>query len=214
MPKVFVDECQQTRAGSNRPNERRSFWERYRGGKSCQGDFGRLCGCYHQEGGWKPRLVCMLQKTQEYMLSSYYLPSMGGSFSIKRVLPSLYPDDPSLDYHNLEGGVQNGNDAMTIFPKIQYMSPEEQEKTRKALLEYCGLDTYAMVKVWESLKKVWLCYVQAHRALWCWHDLTRCWYSKMEFQVRWYSQIYSRMLSSISAPGWCRNYKHLNISEI
>ena len=99
-------------------------------------------------------LLAMLQKTQEYMLSSYYLPSMGGSFSIKRVLPSLYPDDPSLDYHNLEGGVQNGNDAMTIFPKIQYMSPEEQKETRKALLEYCGLDTYAMVKVWESLKKV------------------------------------------------------------
>ena len=81
----------------------------------------------------------------------YYLPSMGGSFSIKRVLPSLFPDDPELDYHNLEGGVQNGNDAMTIFPKIQYMEPEGQEKTRKALLEYCCLDTYAMVKVWEKL---------------------------------------------------------------
>ena len=86
-----------------------------------------------------------------FQQGDYYLPSMGGSFSIKRVLPSLFPDDPSLDYHNLEGGVQNGNDAMTIFPKIQYMSPDEQEKTRKALLEYCCLDTYAMVKVWEKL---------------------------------------------------------------
>ena len=86
-----------------------------------------------------------------FQQGDYYLPSMGGSFSIKVVLPSLFPDDPSLDYHNLEGGVQNGNDAMTIFPKIQYMSPDEQEKTRKALLEYCCLDTYAMVKVWEKL---------------------------------------------------------------
>ena len=86
-----------------------------------------------------------------FQQGDYYLPSMGGSFSIKVVLPSLFPDDPSLDYHNLEGGVQSGNDAMTIFPKIQYMSPDEQEKTRKALLEYCCLDTYAMVKVWEKL---------------------------------------------------------------
>ena len=84
----------------------------------------------------------------------YYLPSMGGSFSIKRVLPSLFPDDPSLDYHNLEGGVQNGSDAMNIFPKIQFMEPEEQKKARKALLDYCCLDTFAMVKVWEKLKSV------------------------------------------------------------
>ena len=82
----------------------------------------------------------------------YYLPSMGGSFSIKRVLPSLFPDDPSLDYHNLEGGVQNGGDAMNIFPEIQHMPPAEQAKARRALLDYCCLDTLAMVKVWERLK--------------------------------------------------------------
>ena len=89
-----------------------------------------------------------------FQRGDYYLPSMGGSFSIKRVLPSLFPDDPALDYHNLEGGVQNGNDAMTIFPKIQFMEPEEQQRTRKALLDYCCLDTFAMVKVWEKLKEV------------------------------------------------------------
>jgi hypothetical protein len=43
---------------------------------------------------------------------------------------------------------------MTIFPKIQYMDPEEQAKTRENLLKYCQLDTYAMVKVWEELKRV------------------------------------------------------------
>ena len=84
----------------------------------------------------------------------YYLPSMGGSFSIKRVLPSLFPDDPALDYHNLEGGVQNGSDAMNLFPKIQYMEAKEQETARKALLQYCCLDTFAMVKVWEKLNEV------------------------------------------------------------
>lgn len=80
----------------------------------------------------------------------YYNRAMGGSFSIKSVLPALFPDDPSLDYHNLEG-VHNGGEAMTIFPMIKDMLPEEQQKARHNLLKYCELDTYAMVKVWEAL---------------------------------------------------------------
>ena len=83
----------------------------------------------------------------------YYNRAMGGSFSIKSVLPALFPDDPSLDYHNLEG-IHNGSEAMTIFPKIKDMSPEEQIIARKNLLAYCKLDTYAMVKIWEALMKV------------------------------------------------------------
>lgn len=83
----------------------------------------------------------------------YYNRDMGGSFSIKSVLPALYPDDPELDYHNLEG-VHNGSEAMTVFPMIKDMSPEEQVAARKNLLEYCKLDTYAMVKVWEELVHV------------------------------------------------------------
>ena len=81
----------------------------------------------------------------------YYNRAMGGSFSIKSVLPALYPDAPSLDYHNLEG-IHNGSEAMNIFPKIKDMPPEEQAITRKNLLAYCKLDTYAMVKVWEALE--------------------------------------------------------------
>lgn len=80
----------------------------------------------------------------------YYNRAMGGSFSIKSVLPALFPDDPELDYHNLEG-VHNGGEAMNIFPRIQYMPPEEQKAARQNLLAYCQLDTYAMVKVWQAL---------------------------------------------------------------
>lgn len=120
------------------------------------------CTRIKELAGWYPDLAEHLMNIHDnikdllvpFAAGQYYLPSMGGSFSIKRVLPSLFPEDPSLDYHNLEGGVQNGNDAMTIFPKIQYMEPEEQKKTRKALLDYCCLDTFAMVKVWEKLKEV------------------------------------------------------------
>ena len=78
---------------------------------------------------------------------------MGGSYSIKAVLPAVYPDDPELDYHNLEG-VQNGGEAMEVFPRIQFMEPEEAKKTREALLEYCKLDTYAMVKLLQELERV------------------------------------------------------------
>ena len=84
----------------------------------------------------------------------YYTPAMGGSFSIKSVLPALFPDDPELNYHNLDERCQNGGDAMSIFPKIKDMAPEEQLATRNALLEYCRLDTYAMVKVWQKLVEV------------------------------------------------------------
>lgn len=83
----------------------------------------------------------------------YYNRAMGGSFSIKSVLPAIFPNDPTLDYHNLED-VHNGSEAMSIFPKIKDMQPEEQERARRNLLKYCELDTYAMVKVWEELVRV------------------------------------------------------------
>ena len=42
---------------------------------------------------------------------------------------------------------------MSIFPEIQYMEKEEAQRARKNLLAYCKLDTLAMVKVWEELKR-------------------------------------------------------------
>lgn len=80
----------------------------------------------------------------------YYNKKMGGSFSIKSVLPAIFPDDPELNYHNLEE-IHNGGEAMTVFPRIKDLPPEEQRKTRKNLLKYCELDTFAMVKVWQEL---------------------------------------------------------------
>ena len=91
---------------------------------------------------------------EPFRAGDYYLPAMDGSFSIKKVLPALFPDDPQLDYHNLQGGVQNGGEAMSIYPRIKDMTPEEQQKARRALLDYCCLDTLAMVKLWEKLLEV------------------------------------------------------------
>ncbi len=83
----------------------------------------------------------------------YYTRAMQGSYSIKYVLPALFPDDPSLDYHNLEG-VHNGSEASAAFESMDKMDPDEREEFRRNLLKYCGLDTLAMVKVWEKLREV------------------------------------------------------------
>lgn len=83
----------------------------------------------------------------------YYCKAMQGSYSIKYVLPALFPNDPTLDYHNLDG-VHNGGEASAMFSKMASMDPEELEVARKQLLAYCGLDTFAMVKVWEKLLEV------------------------------------------------------------
>lgn len=83
----------------------------------------------------------------------YYNKEIGGSFSIKSVLPAIYPNDPSLDYHNLKD-IHNGGEAMNIFPMLKDMTPEDRERYRANLLKYCELDTFAMVRVWEELVKV------------------------------------------------------------
>ena len=80
----------------------------------------------------------------------YYLPEMQGSYSIKYVLPAMFPE---LNYDELDIG--NGSDASAAFYNL---SKEDNftiiEETRKALLEYCKLDTLAMVKILEVLYSV------------------------------------------------------------
>lgn len=81
---------------------------------------------------------------------AYYCEAMQGSYSIKYVLPALFPDDPTLDYHNLEE-VHHGGEASNLFRRMANMDAQTLERSRKNLLKYCWLDTYAMVKVWEKL---------------------------------------------------------------
>lgn len=83
----------------------------------------------------------------------YYTRAMGGSFSVKSVLPALFPDDPALDYHSLDG-VHNGTEAMTVFPQMKYMSADERAAARRSLLKYCELDTLALVKILRELERV------------------------------------------------------------
>ena len=86
-----------------------------------------------------------------FQKKDYYVPSMRGSYSIKYVLPSLVPEMEKA-YKELDG-VQNGGDAMRTYGKLANMKDKEEvKKLRNALLEYCKLDTLAMVKILEKLK--------------------------------------------------------------
>lgn len=88
----------------------------------------------------------MIPFRQQY----YYSEKLGGSFSIKYVLPALCPDDPELDYKALEG-IHKGDEASAAFADLPNHTPEEIETIRKNLLAYCRLDTLAMVKILEKL---------------------------------------------------------------
>ena len=74
-----------------------------------------------------------------------------GLTSIKKVLPVLCPD---ICY--LELDVNNGTMALDTWGRM-VLDPnfdDDIEKTKKNLLEYCELDTYAMVKIFLHLKKL------------------------------------------------------------
>jgi len=74
----------------------------------------------------------------------------GGSYSLKAVLPALLPQ---LSYKDLD--VQNGSMAMdAYFRMCETADDEERERLREAMLEYCGMDTLAMVRLLEVLKNM------------------------------------------------------------
>lgn len=83
----------------------------------------------------------------------YYNKAMKGSYSIKYVLPAVFPDDPELNYSNLEGP-QRGDQASEDFKKSVALSGEELETYRKNALAYCGLDTFGTVKLMEFLESI------------------------------------------------------------
>jgi len=83
---------------------------------------------------------------------SYYHPKFKGSFSIKKVLPALCPNDSSLNYDSLN--ITNGGEASLAYKKFNELLDEEIETFRDDLFAYCKLDTLAMVKILDHLKQI------------------------------------------------------------
>jgi len=80
-----------------------------------------------------------------------YHPDFHGSFSIKKVLPALIPD---LSYDGL--AVRDGEMAITRFAQMARgeIVGDAIPTTRTDLLEYCKLDTAAMVRLHEKLTQL------------------------------------------------------------
>lgn len=93
------------------------------------------------------RLVDLLEP---FAKGYYYDPSMGGSASIKVVLPSLVKD---LSYNGLP--ISDGSLAMQAYEHLWVETDAERKKEiRSQLLVYCKMDTYGMVRIVEELGKV------------------------------------------------------------
>jgi len=88
------------------------------------------------------RVVDLLPVARE----RYYHPSQEGSWSIKKVLPAVAPD---LRYDDLEG-VQDGGAAMQAYLEAiaAGTAPARKREIEAQLLDYCRLDTLAMVRLW------------------------------------------------------------------
>lgn len=80
--------------------------------------------------------------------NNFYHPGFHGSFSLKSVLPKLVFD---MDYEKL--AIQEGNQASFEFLRMidSSTTPEEKQRVKQELLEYCGYDTLAMVKTRDKL---------------------------------------------------------------
>lgn len=105
----------------------------------------------HQEfiTGVQDRVVDLIEPF-DGKTAVYLHPDFLGKSSIKFVLPALVK---TLSYKDLE--VQEGGAAADTWNRIVSGEYTEEESGRKtgALLEYCHLDTLAMVEIWKVLKE-------------------------------------------------------------
>ncbi len=90
----------------------------------------------------RERLVDLLPVATRF----YYHPSQEGSWSIKKVLPTIAPE---LDYAKLEG-VQDGGQAQAAYAEAiaRETTDERRRVLHDGLWKYCRLDTFAMIRLW------------------------------------------------------------------
>jgi hypothetical protein len=96
-------------------------------------------------GAIQSRLFDLLPVVREHV----YHPAFAGSYSIKSVLPALVPE---MTYDGME--VANGQAAGGAWESLVRgeVGCDERDRLRKALLDYCGQDTLAMVRLLDRLR--------------------------------------------------------------
>ena len=106
----------------------------------------------------EPDLAAGLKELEDKLIDLHplirdhvYHPEFRGSFSLKYVLNPLVPELTYDDLVIVDGLVASVEIARLLFV-AQKISPEERDRVRKDLLDYCERDTWAMVKLLERLR--------------------------------------------------------------
>tara|TARA_B100000787_G_C16182189_1_gene292503 strand:+ start:402 stop:1859 length:1458 start_codon:yes stop_codon:yes gene_type:complete len=84
-----------------------------------------------------------------FIKKNLYHPKFNGSFSLKKVLPALLPNEEQYR----EGGVSDGNEAQKQFYNIISDKYDQNEKNEviKNLIAYCKKDTYSLLLILQKL---------------------------------------------------------------
>ena len=95
------------------------------------------------------KLLDLLPVVRNYV----YHPDFMGSFSLKYILNPLVPDLTYNDLVIVDGRVASVEIARLLFVAGK-IPPEQRDKTRQDLLDYCERDTWAMVMLLRRLREL------------------------------------------------------------
>ena len=105
---------------------------------------------------WLPEFSGRIKKIQRRLWdllpvvrNHVYHPCFSGSYSLKSVLPALVPE---MTYEGMP--VANGQDAGLAWEALVQgdLGRPERERIKKGLLDYCGQDTLALLRLMDKLK--------------------------------------------------------------
>ena len=109
----------------------------------------RWLSASHTENGFSQFLI-MVDLMVPFRSKHIYHWKFKGSYSIKYVLPALIPE---LKYDTLN--ISDGGTAAESWLRMRASTDrEEQEQIKRDLLEYCHLDTLAMVKILDKMHEI------------------------------------------------------------
>ncbi|MBA4148332.1 MAG: DUF2779 domain-containing protein [Verrucomicrobia bacterium] len=114
----------------------------------------RLRECCSEMGGLEQWLEGISNRIVDLLVPfrafHFYHPEQKGSASMKAVLPAL----TGKNYSHLE--IQDGGSASSQFLESLGMAPDDPERARirRALEEYCTLDTSGMIDILNALKRL------------------------------------------------------------
>jgi hypothetical protein len=87
---------------------------------------------------------------EDFFKKSYVDVGFNGSTSIKKVLPIVCPNEQG--YVDLE--INNGSAAMDAWKRMIEANMDKSKILARDLLEYCKMDTLAMVEIFKFLKNL------------------------------------------------------------